>query len=397
MTLMTCLALFAFSNGDPLEKMMVQTRFMDAAKMLKQKAYAMESPADVRAYVVFLSEYYAHQLGFRTFYMKNLGAGEKLRLLRASQTLISGPDMVALESNLEDVLIKARKRFPDHPEIEFATAVYLQAGDCCLTGPRLEMADARRLEIFKEAEEKGLRSGTSTWAMALDLLKKPDAEVARLSDLLNKAKSLKPHEPKVQGAFVDDLLRLGKFEEGLPHARNLFEEAVAPEEKTDALVRVARTYAGLGKSDRVMEAVEGGLKINPKHSFLFLLGLETLRKGQEEQPYVDLVGNYLKQDPESPALFRVYFDYLTTRGSQQWDTNFIKSYRQWKDDSNLAHITRRLNITAYSLLMFRNDVAAQELEKVKYLLEQEQNPDESLRVTTAALEAEIKRRTFKRP
>jgi len=335
-------------SDERLEEMLAGDRFLDAAVTLREPARKMASPQAVRRYVVLLVEYHAHQIAFRTFFAKNLSAGDDLRELRGTPETIHGDDYTLVERDLEALLLEADEAFPDHEDIAFAKAVYVFNGTCCFIDPKVRMTQREVLETFHRADQRDLRCSSSMWALALNEMarEKPDRE--RLSRLLTTAHAMMPDRPEIAQAYIDELLVGGRFEDALPHARNLFEAARTADEKIQAVIRVARALIGIGDHDSAISAVRGGLSVDPDNAFLFMLGLESLRALGDVTSYLDHIGAFLATDPDSPGPFRVYQGYLLERGVSELDDRFMARYAEGSDSRPLAAVTREVNLVIWS-------------------------------------------------
>jgi len=363
----TLLLTLLFFPQENLERMLAAERYLDAAELLRGPARALDSPEAVRRYTVFLVEYHAHQIAFRSFFAKNLEAGDRLRELRGTRDLITGGDYQIVEQDLEQLLLAASEKFPDAADIELAKAVYVFNGTCCFIDPKVRMTQAQILGAFTEAEARGIVSGSILWGLALDEMARPTPNRTELTAYLERARSLMPRNPDVLAAYVDDLLLRKRFEAAQPHARQLFEIAISNDEKVIALTRVARTNLGLQRIDDALIAVRAGLDLNPGHQFLFVLGLEALREKRDEQAYAAHLDTFLSQNPDGPGPFRIYLAYLAERGITALDEGFMEGYAEGEDATPLAAVTRQINLVLWFELTRRDQAFIAHLDKAENL------------------------------
>jgi len=278
------LLLFALwsAPGDDLSAMITGQKYLDAARTWREPAYSLASPQAVRWYLVLLSEFQTYQIAFRTFFMKNLGAGDRLDLLRSGNNPIEGDHLGQLgEDNLEALLVRAEKAFPDDLEIKFARALFTFRGRCCLINPQVKPSPKDILATFRVANTKGITSAGSLWVMALAELDQGNPHPEETSQLIARAHQLAPQDLDIYLAFVDDLIAQRDLNNALSHARTLLDSALTPEHKTDALAAIARLMVARDDCPGALIAVRKGLEINPRHGFLWVLGLDCLRKGDD--------------------------------------------------------------------------------------------------------------------
>jgi len=377
---MTALIFLFCLLGDEsgLPDMLASHRYLDAAKVLKNDAHQLVSPEAVRRYSVLVVEYHSRQLAFRNFFIRNLAAGESLRQLRGSQEMVGGPNIGLIEEDMEALLERAWKKFPNDRDIRFARAVYAFNGTCCFIKPKIRFKHSEIIATFREAEACGIRCGSSMWALALDEMarEKPDRKL--LTQFLEKAHQLNAEDPNIYLAYVNDLLSRREYQLSLPHARNLYEMALTPQERVESLAAVARAYAGQKKPDKAMEAVKGGLAINGQHSLLWMVGLECLREAVDETAYTRHIADFLNQAPEKPSFFRVYLDYMRRKGMTKPDELFLDNYQLQTEGTPLARITRHVNMADFFLWRQEWDKAAAEVEQARAISKEMNGTDPRL-------------------
>ena len=346
---MLFLILVLITDSGGVDELVHQRRFLDAAITLRERAHRLDSSRAVREYTVLVTEFYAHQFLFRTFFMKNLGPGEQLAPLRNNSAKVELSQSVQIvEENFEQLLIRAQKKFSEDLEIKFAVASYVYSGKCCLRKSKIEMSPATVLRVFSEGLANGIESSTSLTALAL--LSEASGNLGdRPYELLRKARQLNPFNHEAALGFMNELLKRKDYSAALLEGRSLFEHEIEPMIRVDGLTGVARAFSAMGDCDQAMKAVEGGLKILPRHTFLWMIGLDCLRKLDRTDDYVEHISTYLDQDPESPVAFQTYTNYLQLKGVTSRDEAFLDLYGNAQPETDLAKVTRDANLGNFYL------------------------------------------------
>ncbi len=331
--------------SDPHQDLVQRQKYLDAGLAIKDRAERLESPAAIAQYAILLTEFYSKQVGFRTFFLKNLLPGQRLSHSRGSHEQISREETgILVEKNLELLLLNARKKFPDDFRIEFATAQYLVRGRCCYLKPKIQHSPRQVLEIFREARERGLVSSTSLWLLAVDAMGREPVEGALVSSLIERSVGLNPYHEDAVFAYGNDLLKNGHASLALDQAKNLFEMTLDPEMKANAMGVAARAYLALNRCADALKAVETALKFLPNHAPSWMVGLDCLRRTGDQDAYRRLVFDFLGVAPEDPAPFQIYLGYLDLKGFSKLDDFVVAEYEKERDESDLARLTRSLNL-----------------------------------------------------
>jgi tetratricopeptide (TPR) repeat protein len=339
--------LLSLDTRQPTE-LIDQRQYLDAGLIIQPQARELNDPSILRQYVVLLTEYYAKQVGFRSFFLKNLRPGESLILLRSTTSPIA-PETAGklLEPDLETLLNVARQRHPEDLNVRFAIAQFLYRGRCCSLEPTIEMTPTEGLAVFKEAEQAGIRSPGSMLALALEALARGKRKQALT--YFEQGLTLNPADEDLTHGYMNELIGAKRYGDGLVQARKLFEIAEVPEMKALALTGAARALAAADEPQEALDTATSALKILPSYNLAFYIGLDILRDLNRAEEYAAWVTQYLDQRPEEPALFLAYLEYLSKKGVRPIDETFFAAYRQKEYPSLLARITRNVNLATFEL------------------------------------------------
>ena len=296
-----------------------------------------------------------------------------------------------MEDNLADLLARAEHVFPDSLEIRFARANYIFRGQCCLVSTPKNHGPKEILATFRAAEKQGIVSAGSLWAMALANLQNGNPDPTETSSFIKRSHELLPGDLDVYLAYVNDLISQGDHNNALTHARTVLDLALTPEHKTDALAAIARLMAARDDCRDALIAVNKGLEVIPQHSFLWLIGLDCLRAGADEAAYVRHIRTFLDQDPNKPALFRSYLDYLRIKGVTPRDERFLAGYARVEAEKPLARITQLTNLATYHLFRNQKQEARIYVELAQETATRLTDPPPALGRVLAALAAQTER------
>ncbi len=358
-------------------RLLQERKYYDLILASQDAAHALEDPAALREYTCILTEYYTTQVGFRTFFVKNLHKGERLEALRHhTETITTNTHGHLVEENLEALLMDARAKFPDNLNVRFAVANYLFRGRCCQTAPKLSMPPQEILDIFGQAESQGLVTAGSLFALALDALDQGRFDEA--DRLIQKGLELRDDEPPLVQAYMNELLRRKDYDAGIQQARKLFEITFDPETRAEALIGAAR---GLFAQRKFLEAGETALnaqKLAPRHPLAFVVALDCLRSSGGGKPYRDAVLGFLAQDLKNPILFETYAGYLKLRGIVADDQALMKEYEKQRHRDPLSEVTQLVNLGSFSHLDHQPKACLSYYQKARKQAEKMENPPPDL-------------------
>lgn len=330
-------------------RLLQERKYFDLANQAREAAHRLEDPVALREYTCLLTEYYTTQVGFRTFFVKNLHKLETLESLRHhTETITTTTHGYVLEENLEALLIDALQRFPDDFNVRFAVSNYLYRGRCCQAVPKITQRPEVILDTFKQGEAQGIVTAGSMLALALEALAQERFEDA--NRYIQKGLEIRSDEPYLVQAYMTELLRQRNYDAGIQQARKLFELTFDPEARAEALIGAAR---GLYAQKKFLEAAETALnaqKLAPQHPLALIVALDSLRNNGGGKHYQKAVINFLAQEPKNPALFETYASYLKLRGIIADDETLMQEYGKKPASEKLAQVTQLVNMGSFSHL-----------------------------------------------
>ena len=349
---------------DPkVDQLIANRKYLDAGLVLKSRAESLEDPVAVFEYTDFLTEFYGQQVGFRTFFVKNLFAGERLDLLRSSNNpLGSDSNSKLLEKDLENLLLRAEKKFPGNLHVKMAHACYAFRGACCFLKTKIKLTRQEVTEIFEEGAKNDIFSSVSFYGLAMREMTVANPKKQLISDYLLKAHKLSPENELFHLGFINDLLENEQWTRALSQSKALFNTSLKVETKVDALTAAARAHVGLGQCSEALEVVSAGLDLLPKHSFLWFIGLDCTRKIGSQTAYELHVNRYLDQVPTNPGLFKHYLDFLRIKGKTKMDDQFIEAYKQRSFPDDQTRLTQKANLGLFYLEFQQWSLAAREFK-----------------------------------
>ncbi|MBO1320861.1 tetratricopeptide repeat protein [Acanthopleuribacter pedis] len=350
-------------------------RYLDIARALAEEARKLEDPSLIRAFTCFVIDFHSKQLTWSLFFTKNLLPGESIYSMRLNtDTIVPNSGEQPVEEELGRLLQRARAKYPKNLHLEFAAAYYHHQGRRFLLKPPFTFTPEQTYAIYENAYEQKIYTPNSLVFTALvrgERKQKTDT----IDELLRRAYHLNPNNPKVLEALLNHLLHQKEFKQALSIANQLFTNAATPEQKIAGYSGAARSFFYLENYESTLTAVENGLKLAPNHTLLWAIGLDTLRKQKRWDDYEKLVRGVLDRQPESPAPFIDYLDYLRLRGVTPRDDSFVAAYAEEKGGSDMARITRHTNAGNFHLTLFADGPAAlKQFKKAKKLSKKLKNP-----------------------
>lgn len=339
------IALLALTDA----RLLQERKYYDLVLESQDAAHALNDPIALREYACNITEYYTTQVGFRTFFVKNLQKGQRLESLRhRTETITPSTHGQLVVENLEALLIEALRKFPDDLDVRFAVANYLFRGRCCQTAPKLKLPPEQILETFRQAEAKGLCTAGSLLALTLEALAQERFDEA--DRLIQKGLALRDDEPPLVQAYMNELLRKKDYDGGLQQARKLFEITFDPEVRAEALIGAARSLFAQQKYREAAETALNAQKLSPRHPLALVVALDCLRSSGAGEPYRSAVLTFLAQDPKNPVLFEAYAGYLKLRGIVADDQTLMQDYGKQKPSDSLAEVTQLVNLGHFNHL-----------------------------------------------
>jgi tetratricopeptide (TPR) repeat protein len=332
--------------------LIAQRNFLERAEAYRDAIIKNPSSRSIREYTVFITEYYAKQVTYRTFLMRNLSSGEHLTKLRRSQDdMVNNDNQKIIEPNLAGLLSQAQRDFPNNFDIKFATAHYFFSGRCCMPEAQQVYTTADLLKIFEEGLTKNIKSPTSLYALAIHEINQKDGDRLKALNYLKEAHQLNPFNSEYIVALINEELYQKNYPRSLQLSRVLFEMASTTEDRVTSMLYSARTLIGLEDYPKAMNFVQQGLKIEPRNAFFWMLGLDILRNGDNRDRYYSHIGFLLNQDPFNPLFFKTYTDYLATRGVHAWDVQYAEQYALEKPNNDQLIFFQNFNLaTLFNLL-----------------------------------------------
>jgi len=355
------LLIFSQESPDPL---MAQHKYLTKAIQLQAEVHKLEDPAILRNYIELITEKYSSQIGFRTFFLKDLSDGEKLAALRRHTeeiTLNANGDIV--ERNLESLLLSAQRKFPDSLDVRFSIGIYLFRGRCCQTTPKILVNPREIIATFAEADAAGMHTAGSLLALALNAISNKEHVKAR--GYLQRGLALSPDDPDLNLGQMNALLSASEWDNGIKQARKLFEVAFDPELRVDALLGAARGLFAKKDYQESAKTALSSLKIIPNHMFALHIGLDGLRASGVAESYREAVINFLAQQPDNPELFQIYMEYLRIRGATENDRLLMKTYSAEREEDPLVRITRLVNQSSFLRMEKQTPKALSLLEQAR--------------------------------
>ena len=384
------LMLMALFSAEGTPEWLVQGAFHRHAKALKTEAWSLRDPDAVRRYTELITEYYSSQVAFKVFFLRDLREGEHLAVLRKRESVAPYDSESMVEDKLEVLLKRADEAFPGHLAVRFAKAQFLFRGRCCLLVKPFEMNPAEILAVFEEGRQAGMESAGSLLALSLQAIEQSRVDRARTVTWLKRAFDLNRDDGEVGLALANAWLELERFKEAAALARDLFSRAINPTQKLDALTVAARAFSGLKLPLEVMRSVEAGLNINPRHPFLWMIGMDQLRSQDDGAIYADLAARFILADRLNPKGFQLYLDYLGLRGVHTHDDVWMKRYEDDRRTDHLEEATRLFNLGRFALFRKDAEKARRFFKKARKEAKKVTDPPEGLFEAIDKLQAEAK-------
>lgn len=363
----------------------VSNDFLDQASQLREQAWDLKDTQKIRQYTVLVTEFHAQQFLFRAFAMKNLTPGEHLWQLRANTQEVTISEAQGLvESNLEDLLMKAQQKHPTDLNVRFAIAQYLYTGRGKMLSPVLKMPHKEILNVFQTAAKENVYSPTSAYILALQTLGKGQG-VQDAMALLKRAHETNPHHPEFLAALGTQTITNGDLDTGGKLSRRLFEMAPTPLFKSEALLNTARVFQRKNNCDQALVAVRASLDLQPRSALAWNIGLDCLREKKIVSDYHAFIQSFLDQDKDDPSLFRIYLDYLKLRKMSDMDRSFISAYETQIVADDISAMTKHANLGNFYLQIEQADKALAAYQQAYSHYKKLDNPPASIEQTLKGL------------
>lgn len=343
--------------------LIAKRNFLDRSQTLQKAIIANPTPENIANFTVFLTEYYAKQITFRTFLMRNLLPGEHLIQIRNNQSDLTNDErQQIIEKNLHQLIQKAMSDHPHDLYVNFAQAQMLYAGLCCHAEKPNDQYIKQAIKVFEAAHKEGITSPTSLYALALNELEQNEPNREKSLAYLQQAHQRNPFNVNYVSALINEELHHKNSKRALQLSRILFEMAATSEDKIASFIYSARSFIQLEDYENAMNFINAGLKAQPRNPFLWYLGLDSLRNSNGKSSYFDHINKLLNQDPYNPMLFKTFTDYLTARGVHEWDIEFIQQYQLEQPSNDEQRFFKHFNLAMFYHLSKQYNLAQEQIK-----------------------------------
>lgn len=335
-------------SSSPTKELISERNFLDRVLEIRKQIIENPTPESIEEYVTFVTEYHSKQITYRTFFLRNLLQGEHLNKLRHEQDkLINSEQERLVEPNILELLHQANQDFPKSFHIKFALSQYFFSGQCCIIKDSVPFDYDKGILTFEACLERGIKSPTSLYTLAVHELGKKNADRTKALNYLREAHETNPFVSEYVIALTNEELYQKSFKRALQLSRVLFEMAATTDERMTSFIFSARALQGVGDYTTAMNFIKTGLSVEPRNGFLWMMGLDILRQSDARERYFDHLGFLLNQVPYNPIFFKTYTDYIAAKGAHQWDLEFAEQYALETPNSEQDLFFQQFNLATF--------------------------------------------------
>ncbi|TAL17917.1 tetratricopeptide repeat protein [bacterium] len=308
--------------SEKAEKLVQQGKYASALKVLGEKDLALENPALFKRYVDIVLGQNVSQIGFRTFFARDLKKGESLEEARGKA---DPEDFV--EEDLEAAVKTVITGFPEDPNANYAAGKYIYEGlECrCATFEKFPPYLQSVYPYYLKAKEGGVFDYISLFRLGfLRQLQGGEENTAKALEFYHLALDLKKDYPPLRYNLGVLYFMVGFPEIALEHATAALGGYKDSEHEADASHLLARVEEVLEKTEDAKKHFRHALELNPLHEFAFSDYAAFLRRSGDAGGYKKTVLEGILRDPSNPALFTAYLNVVMGLGANAEDKAILK-------------------------------------------------------------------------
>jgi tetratricopeptide (TPR) repeat protein len=316
--------------SEKADKLAAQGKYASAVKVLSEKGLALENPALFKRYVDIVLGQYVSQIGFRTFFVRDLKKGESLEEARGK----TDPEDF-IEEDLEAAVKTVITRFPEDPNANYATGKYIYEGlECrCATFEKFPPDLQSVYPYYLKAWGGNVYDHISLFRLGfLRQLLGGEENTAKALEFYHLALEAKKDYPPLRYNLGVLYFMVGFPEIAFEHATAALGGYKDSEHEADASHLLARVEEVLEKKEDAKKHFRRALELNPFHEFAFADYVVFLRRSGDAEGYRKTVLEGILRDPSNPALFISYLNVVMSLGANAEDSAILKEIVSRKYD-----------------------------------------------------------------